>query len=85
MNKENEYAEKLISHLTKIFDEESDNYIDLDELEKDDNGTDFMHALANILPTYFYRKITSEKLSVLQFNHIANQLIFQYTKRKNND
>ena len=81
-SKEETYAIKIASQLQGIFEEDSENYIDLSELADDDNATHFIHALANMVPAVFYNKFTEEPVNMLQFNHIANQLIFQYSRNE---
>lgn len=82
MEKHLEYAKKLISQIALIFDEDSENHIDTTEFEDDKNLTDFFHALANVVPTYYFNKITGQEKHNLEFNHMANQLLFQYSQLK---
>jgi len=77
MGKKEEYTVKLLSHLQEIFNEDSENFIDINELTEGDNGTDFIHALGNMVPTTFYQRLTGENIGNLEFNHIANRLCFQ--------
>ena len=80
IEKHNEYAVKVMGCLSQLFDEESDYYIDSDELEE--NMTELIHAIANIAPTQFYNKITDgDTQDQLGFNHIANRLIYQFTEQ----
>ena len=77
--KVNEYSCKIISAISEVFNEDSDFFIGREELEEESgNVTDFFHALTNIAPVSFYREITGDKVSLLKFNHIANELLFQY-------
>lgn len=72
-------ASKLLMNLGECLnDEDSEFYIDLTEV----NMTHFIHAMANILPTYIFNKYTGENKSQLEFNHVANQLCFQYCTRE---
>ncbi len=80
LTKENQYALKIMEALAELFNEESDLYIAEDVL-KGDNLTHFIHAMANVAPTQFYNKITGDQKSILAFNHTANQLCFQYSKK----
>ena len=77
-----QYAEMLSGKIAELFDEdsESDFHIDQQELQEGDNLTHFFHALANIMPTHLFNKITGDDKNSLEFNHIANQLVFQYSK-----
>jgi hypothetical protein len=81
MTTDQEYAVKIAAQLQEIFNEGSENYIDLQKLMTDNTATDFMHALANIVPAMVYNKLTGEELNSLDFNHIANKLCFQYSKK----
>jgi hypothetical protein len=74
----------LSGKIAELFDEdsESDFHIDQQELQEGDNLTHFFHALANIMPTHLFNKITGDDKNNLEFNHIANQLVFQYSKKK---
>jgi len=59
----------------------SDTINDLgEELQEDNNLTEFFHALSNLAPTMIYCEITGNPTNVLQFNHLANQLIYQNKK-----
>jgi ribosomal protein L2 len=79
-----QYAVMLNGKIAELFDEdsESDFHIDQQELQEGDNLTHFIHALANIMPTYLFNKITGDDKNNLEFNHIANQLVFQYYKKQ---
>lgn len=77
-----QYAAMLSGKITEIFDEESEYYIDQEELQEGENLTHFFHALANVMPTHLFNKITGDDKNHLEFNHIANQLVFQYSKKQ---
>lgn len=77
-----QYASKIAGAIGQIIDSDEGDYsIDKDELSEGDNLTLFIHALANVAPTRIYTTITGEEKSYLQFNHIANQLCFQFGKK----
>ena len=59
-----------------LSNEENENYIEL----KEEEATDFFHSLANVMPTYIYSNLSGDKKNLLEFNHIANSLCFQYLK-----
>lgn len=72
-----EIAVKLLANLSEqLNDEDNENYINLKEIDL----TDFFHALSNIVPSYVYNKYTGSDKNNLEFNHIANQLCFQFSK-----
>lgn len=73
-----QYAAIITAKINELLNED-DNF-DKSELLEDDNLTHFIHALANIAPNYVYNKITGDDKNNLEFNHIANHLIFQYSK-----
>lgn len=77
-----QYAAMLSGKIAEIFDEESGYYIDQEELQEGDNLTHFFHALTNVMPTHLFNKITGDDKNHLEFNHIANQLVFQYSKKQ---
>jgi hypothetical protein len=77
-----QYAAMLSGKIAEIFDEESEYHIDQEELQEGDNLTHFFHALANVMPTHLFNKITGDGINHLEFNHIANQLVFQYSNKK---
>ena len=76
-----QYAAMLSGKIAEIFDEDSEYHIDQKELQDSDNLTHFFHALANIMPNHLFNKITGDDKNNLEFNHIANQLVFQYSKK----
>jgi hypothetical protein len=80
--KQLQYAAMLSGKIAEIFDEESEYHIDQQELQEGDNLTHFFHALANVMPNHLYNKITGDDKNNLEFNHIANQLVFQYSKKQ---
>lgn len=50
-----------------------------EELSEDNNATLLMHALANIVPTHLYIRMTGDqKIDQFGFNHIANRLCVQF-------
>jgi len=81
MEKQIEYATMLSGKVAEIFNKDSEFHIDQKELMEGNNLTHFIHALANIMPTHFYNKITGEDKNSLEFNHVANQLVFQYSNK----
>lgn len=40
--------------------------------------TAFIYALSTVAPATMYNKLMGEEKNFLEFNHIANQLCFQY-------
>ena len=80
--KTEEYTTKIIGKLAELFEEESsDFFIDQEELGEGDNMTHFIHALANLAPTFFYAEMTGNTINMLDFNHVANKLVVQYINK----
>lgn len=73
-----QWAVKITHLYSELFNEESDHYIGVDALEEGENMTSFFHALATVAPNHLFNKITGEDKNNLEFNHIANQLCFQF-------
>lgn len=74
------YAVQISAALQELFEKGSEHQIDLEELYEGDNLTEFMHALANVVPAQVCNKITGSDYGCLEFNHVANQLCFQFAK-----
>lgn len=87
MTKSEEYAVLIAGKIAELFDDsEGDAMISEQEFEVDnDNTTAFIHAMANLVPTLWYNKITGENKNQLHFNHIANQLCFQFSTKSDKD
>lgn len=75
-----EYATIINSQIADVFEEDSDNHIDLDELHDEENLKSFIYALSTVVPNYLLNKFTGEVKNHLEFNHIANHLIFEFSK-----
>lgn len=69
-----QFSAKILSQIQEMFQEDAVNQINLKELESSDELRDFLHALANVVPTMVYNKFTGSDLNFLEFNHIANTL-----------
>jgi len=78
LEKHDEYAATIMAKIGELIDNDE---IDIKELQEDDNLTHFFHALSNVVPCYLYNKITGSNENLLTFNHISNQLCFQYSKK----
>lgn len=73
-----QYAAIIQEKLSELFEEEQ---ITLHDLEDEDKATAFLHALANVVPCNIYKKLTQDDTDILGFNHIANRLVYQFTKQ----
>lgn len=79
------YAITLSAKIGELFDEESESdfHLQLKEIRKEENLTDFIHALVSIMPFSIYQKLTGDtEMDILAFNHMANRLILQYQRDK---
>lgn len=77
-DKATQYAYLIMSQVFEMMeDEDSEFFIDRQEFNDPDNLTDFIHALANMAPAAVYQRLTGDEKTSLEFNHLANQLVFQ--------
>lgn len=76
-----QYAGMITGAIGSMFQEDSEWALDQEELMEGDNLTHFMHALTNVAPTQLFNKLTGDSKNHLEFNHVANQLCFQYMKK----
>lgn len=83
MEQEIQYATKVNMALATLFDEESGHYIDMNELAEDGKKLKaFIHAFANMSPCMLFNKITGQDQDLLQFNHTANSICFEFAKKE---
>ena len=73
MSKQKEYTVKIINALSELLNEPELHK----ELEDNDNAIAFIHAISNIAPCIIVSGIIGENKNLIEFNHLANQLIFQ--------
>lgn len=74
------YAVQIQSVLQLLFEKDSEHYVG-DNFFEDGDATQFFHALANVVPAVVFQRITGISKTYLEFNHIANQLCFQYLEK----
>ena len=87
-NKLSKRQENQIQYLSKIlaaiqdgvFEEESNNHIDIKDFGDSDKLKDFIHVIATAVPCQIYGQITGDDKNHLEFNHLANQLCFENLK-----
>lgn len=85
MPKLNERQERQLQYLIKVlsaiqegcFEEDSENYIDKNDFKNPEALTDFIHVMANGVPSKIYSEITGDEKNHLDFNHLANKLVFK--------
>ena len=76
-----QYAIQISGTIGEMLSEEDHNYhIDPKELQDGDNMTHFIHALTTVVPARMYNHFTNDTKNHLEFNHLANQLCFQYMR-----
>ena len=78
------YAALIGDQVRAMFDPNSENYIDVQELNDEENATAFFHALFNIAPGMLYKQLIDEDLDLLDINHVANKLVFRFSKQVEN-
>lgn len=76
------YASQILGAIYSVFGEEGDFHIDQQELAEGDNLTHFIHAMASMAPNVIYNRLTGDNKNQLEFNHLANHLIFQYSTKE---
>lgn len=79
ITKDKQYAAMIVGKIFELFHPENGE-IDVKELNESGGMTDFIHALANLAPNYIYQEFTGSFTDNLEFNHLANRLVFQYGK-----
>lgn len=85
ISKIKEYSFKMHNKLMELFDEQDEQHISYEELMEGDNATVFIHCLANLAPSILYNHLTgaNQAKDLLEFNHLANRLIFQFDGNEN--
>jgi len=81
-SKDQEYAAKIIVQIQEMFDEDCENHIDLNELEKEDNAKQFLHALLNDAPAHIANKLLGKQNNILDNNHLANTLVLEFINKE---
>lgn len=77
------YAVLIAEAVQTLLDPDNENYIGgVDELEEGKNATHFTHALANMAPAMVFAHLTGSDINLLEFNHMANRLCFQYMTKE---
>jgi len=80
ITKEHVYAALIAAKVLELFDSEKGGSIPDEDFETNENVSHFIHALANLVPSYIYAEITGDAKNLIEFNHLANKLVFQYSK-----
>lgn len=75
------YAQQITGALSELLNEDSEHYIDLESIQEEDGVTEFVHALLNVAPSYFSNELFGTPSNILESNHIANKLCFQYSTK----
>lgn len=69
--KANDYSLQILDGIAK-------SAINQDELTDPDNLKAFIQALANLVPHAIHHNLTGEDITVLEFNHLANNVAVDY-------
>ncbi len=82
----NEQQKKQMQITAKILEVINELINEDDTVKKmiDEDLTDFIHVITNHVPTMIFNRMTGDDKNLLQVNHIANQLCFQYMKKDEN-
>lgn len=72
------YATIIYNKIVELFENEEGLKLNIKGMENSLNYTCFLHALANVVPTRLYNKMSGDNYDHLKFNHLANRLCFQY-------
>ena len=72
------YAMILSQAVAEVFNEDSEYYIDLEEVESNGESTEFAHALLNVMPSIVSSDLLGTPSNLIDSNHVANKLCFQY-------
>ena len=76
-DKQYQYADALIKGIQKALTEDETGLFK--DAHSDENITDFMHSILNVVPSHIYNTVLGDQRSMLEINHIANRLCFQYS------
>lgn len=71
----NTFASKILTRLNDLFDEKKDDNISPESIQE--NASEFFHAIGNIVPAFYYSRLTDKEMCLLDFNHIANKLVLE--------
>lgn len=77
-----QYATILGPHIAKVFTDEAEVQINIEELENEENLQAFFHALATVIPCDIFNKLVGDNKNHLQFNHTANMLCMGFMNIK---
>ncbi len=73
------YAALINDQIISMFDEDSERQIDIKDLNAEENLKAFFHALSTVAPTAIFNKMCQDDKNHLEFNHLANQLCFEFS------
>lgn len=73
-----EYAAILNAHISKVFTDEADSQIDIQDLNDEENLQAFFHALSTVVPCHIFNKVCGDNKKHIEYNHTANLLCFKF-------
>jgi hypothetical protein len=76
------YAALLNDQIIAMFEEDSENPIDIKELQDEENLKAFFHALSTVMPCQLFNQMVKQDNNILEYNHITNSLVFEYATKK---
>jgi len=80
-----QYAVILEAHIKKVFTDDADVKIDIEELDSEENLQAFFHALSTVVPCDIFNRMIGDKKNHLEYNHTANLLCFGFMNIKKTD
>ena len=76
-----QYGIAIVHQIHSMFQEDSENFIDLEEFKDSDNLTEFIHAIATVAPAFLYNELSGDNKTHIEFNHLADSLCFDFTEK----
>lgn len=76
-----EYAALISAQVQEMFTDDNDNYINPDDFQDSENFKQFLFALSTVIPAKMYNTLTKDAKNFLEFNHISNHLVFEYSNK----
>ena len=84
LDQQYQYAATILAAVDDMFhNKECQYYLDLEDMMSDGEKVKaFLHALSTIVPNTIWNKITGQEKNNLEYNHLANSLCFEFSKRE---
>ena len=75
-----DFAFKIAASIAALLSDDKESHLFINIKDVEENPTDFIYAVSCLVPAIIHNKITNENKTLLEINHLANQLIFQNKK-----